>query len=197
MTKSGLRKIYLAKCQALSAEETAAKSRQVADLFFERVDLTNAKTLHTFIAIDKFNEIDTSLIYERIHRDFPNIRTVAARANIENLEMEHITFDADTKFIENKWGIREPIGGGNVETAEIEVILVPLLCVDRLGFRVGYGKGFYDRFLSRCRSDCRKMGLSYFPAVESIDDVDDYDVPLDFCIMPEWIFTPENTENME
>ena len=197
MTKSELRKIYLAKRQALSTDEMAAKSLQIADLFFESVNLTNAKTFHTFITIEKFNEIDTSLIYERIHRDLPHIRTVASRANFENREMELVTFDADIKFIENRWGIREPANGGKVDAAMIDVVLVPLLCIDTRGFRVGYGKGFYDRFLSRCRPDCMKIGLSYFPAVEAVDDVDDYDVPLDFCIMPEWIFTTENTENTE
>ena len=62
----------------------------------------------------------------------------------------------------------------------IDMVLVPGLCFDGDGHRVGYGKGFYDRFLKTCRPDCIKIGLSYFEPVESIDDVHEGDVRLDF-----------------
>ena len=62
---------------------------------------------------------------------------------------------------------------------------MPLLCCDRRGFRVGYGKGFYDKFLSRCRPDCLKIGLSFFEPTEIIADINDYDVKLDYCVTPE------------
>ena len=52
--------------------------------------------------------------------------------------------------------------------------------------RVGYGKGYYDQFLKQCRSDCLKIGLSYFELVERIDDVHAGDVRLDFVITAEW-----------
>ena len=185
MTKSELRKIYLAKRQELSAEELRANSRQIAHRFFEDIALTAIKTIHTFIAIERFNEIDTSMIYKRIWRDFPQIRTLAPVANLEGGVMEHFEFDARARLIESRWRIREPVGGEGVDAAEIDLVLVPLLCFDERGGRVGYGKGFYDTFLSRCRSDCLKVGLSYFPPVETIDDVGEHDMPIDSCITPE------------
>ncbi len=99
-------------------------------------------------------------------------------------DLEHVAFDAETVFAENRWGIREPVAGREVDPSEFDIVVVPLLCFDTRGFRVGYGKGYYDRFLARCRPDCVKAGVSLFPAVDSIDDLNRYDVPLDLCITP-------------
>ena len=189
MTKSELRKIYLAKRHALSAEELATNSRQIADRFFGNIDLTAVKTVHTFIAIEKFNEVGTALIYTRIWLDFPQIRTIAPLANLDSGVMEHFEFDAGTGLIESDWGIREPVGGESVDVAEIDLVLVPLLCFDERGYRIGYGRGFYDKFLSQCRPDCLKVGLSVFEPVKVIGDADEHDVPLNHCITPENIFS--------
>ena len=62
---------------------------------------------------------------------------------------------------------------------------MPLLCFDAAGHRVGYGKGFYDKFLSKCRPDCTKIGLSYFPPVEAIAATGGHDIMLDICVTPE------------
>jgi 5-formyltetrahydrofolate cyclo-ligase len=75
-----------------------------------------------------------------------------------------------------------------IEIEKIDAIIVPLLCFDARGFRVGYGKGFYDKFLSECRTDCLKIGFSYFAPVAEISDAQDFDVKLDYCITPEEIF---------
>jgi len=77
MTKSELRKIYLERRSSLSKAEIAGKSRQIADLFFENFDISKIKTLHCFIPIIKFNEIDTSLIYKKVWMDFPTVKMVA------------------------------------------------------------------------------------------------------------------------
>jgi len=80
------------------------------------------------------------------------------------------------------------MGSEGVNDAEIDMVLVPLLCFDRQGHRVGYNKGFYDKFLKRCRPDCLKIGLGYFPPEAAIDDISSFDVKLDHCITPESIF---------
>ena len=68
------------------------------------------------------------------------------------------------------------------------MVLVPLLCFDESGHRVGYGKGFYDRFLTKCRPDTQKVGLSYFPPVKEITDADSFDIRLDLCLTPEKVW---------
>ena len=197
MTKSELRKFYLERRRSLFAEEMADKSLQIADRFFKRFDLSNLANLHCFIPIKKFNEIDTSLIYKKVWTDFPTVRTIVPRVNRESGEMGNFVFTAETELIKNEWGIREPWSGKAVDAGAIDMVLVPLLCFDERGYRVGYGKGFYDKFLARCRPDCLKIGLSYFPPVPKIADVGGHDVMLDVFVTPIGVLAIHGHENAE
>ena len=192
MNKPELRKIYLEKRLMISTDEIAAKSRQIADRFFAAVDLRAVLFLHTFIPINKFNEVDTALIYEQIWSGFPAIKTVAPFTDFNRIELEHRHFNAASKLIESEWGIREPADGDIVEPSKIDIVLVPLLAFDKMGNRVGYGKGFYDRSLNKCRADCVKIGLSLFPPVEIVEDAGEHDVPLNCCITPQKIYSFDN-----
>lgn len=182
MNKADLRKLYLEKRADISPTEVAQASRQIADRFFENVDLTPIIKLHTFIRIPKFNEIDTSMIYYRLWRDHADVVTVAPRVNTFSREIESIAFDETTEWNKSALGIREPVGDNIAEPSEIDAVVVPLLCFDKSGHRVGYGKGMYDRFLSRCRIKCLKVGLSYFPPEPAIDDLEVTDMGLDMVI---------------
>ncbi len=188
MKKAELRRIYLKKCRELSLAEVAAASKRIADRFFDEVDLAEVKAFHTFIRIAKFNEADTSNIYYRVWREWPAIATYAPKSDFASNSIESVRFDSGTTWIENRWGIREPDGSESAEPEQFDLVLVPLLCFDRNGNRVGYGKGFYDRFLSNTRKDCLKIGISIFPPVEKIDDAGDKDVRLDAAITPDEVF---------
>jgi 5-formyltetrahydrofolate cyclo-ligase len=63
-----------------------------------------------------------------------------------------------------------------------------MLAFDKQGYRVGYGKGFYDRYLKRCQPDVMKVGFSFFPPVDQIEDINANDVPLSYCITPHQIY---------
>ena len=191
MTKSELRPIYLARQTSLLPEERNEKSRLIAGQFFQHFKLDPIKYLHSFIAIDKFNEIDTTLIFSRLWAEFPQITTVVPRVDFDSGEMQHLRFTPATELVKNIWEIHEPSHNEYVETELIETVLVPGLCFDEVGHRVGYGKGFYDRFLSKCREDCIKIGLSFFEPVEKISDTNESDVKLNFCITPETVYTAE------
>lgn len=188
MNKSILRKIYLDKRKSLSLEEGAEKSGLIAARFFSRFDLSVVRFLHCFVPIEKFREIGTHLIFERIWREFPRVTTLAPRVNFSSGEMESFVFKPGTPLAENVWQIREPAGGEIIEAEKIDLVLIPLLCFDRLGYRVGYGKGFYDVFLRKCRNDCLKIGLSFFEPVEKIIDPYAFDVKLDLCVTPETVY---------
>lgn len=165
-------------------------SSRIAELFFRAMDLTAFTNLHTFVRIPKFNEVDTSNIYFRLWRDYPKIKTFAPRTNRATGMIESVEFSSTTPFIENDWGIMEPDRGETAAPERMDVVLVPLLCFDSEGHRVGYGKGYYDRFLSSCRPDCLKVGLSFFPPVERMEGVHDGDVRLDMCVLPGEIHRP-------
>lgn len=169
-------------------------SSQIAERFFISVDLASVKSLHTFIRIPRLNEIDTSNLYFRMWRDHPEIQTFAPRTDRATGFIESIEFSARTEFDENEWGIREPRTGAAADPASMDIVLVPLLCFDLEGHRVGYGKGYYDRFLSECRPDCLKVGLSFYSPVERIDDVHEGDVRLDLIVLPDRTYRPPGTE---
>jgi 5-formyltetrahydrofolate cyclo-ligase len=98
--------------------------------------------------------------------------------------MSHFLLTDNTKIKKNEYNIPEPISGLPVPTEMIDVVFVPLLAYDKQGNRVGYGKGFYDKFLSQCKPDVIKIGLSFFDAEEQIDDILETDVKLNFCVIP-------------
>jgi 5-formyltetrahydrofolate cyclo-ligase len=182
MTKSELRKTFLAKQRLLSHIERVEKSSQVAEVFFESFDLIKIKYLHCFIPIEEFNEIDTMPIFQRLWREYPHILTVVPRVNFQSGEMESLLFTETTELASNKWSIKEPLHDDVVANDMIDMVLVPGLCFDLNGHRVGYGKGFYDRFLATCKPDCIKVGLSYFPSVNRIDYIASHDEVLDYCV---------------
>ena len=98
--------------------------------------------------------------------------------------MEALEYNSSSELIQNSLGIEEPSGGTVLAPEVVDVVLVPLLAFDPKGYRVGYGKGYYDRYLFRCRPDVLKIGFSFFEPVDSIDDISLFDVPLNYSITP-------------
>ena len=79
------------------------------------------------------------------------------------------------------------VDGEEIAPNKIGLMIMPLLAFSEDGFRVGYGKGFYDKFISGCSSNLLKIGFSYFDATV-IDETNKLDKKMDFCITPERIF---------
>ena len=95
-----------------------------------------------------------------------------------------IEINKETPLLKNSWGIKEPAGNDDCDIKDFDLIITPLLYSDQLGNRVGYGKGFYDRFFSEINPDAAKIGVSFFPPNETIEDVSAYDVPLNYLVTP-------------
>jgi 5-formyltetrahydrofolate cyclo-ligase len=188
MTKSELRKTFLAKRQMLSPAEHETLSANIVAEFFNDFDPAAVSVLHCYIPIERFAEVDTRPIFQRLWSEYPQIATVVPRVNHEIEEIESLRYGSDTELTESKWQIGEPLHDERIEPGEIDIVLVPLVCCDLNGHRIGYGRGYYDRFLRKTRSDCRKIGLSIFPPVERIDDSHEGDVRLDRCITPEQVY---------
>ena len=103
--------------------------------------------------------------------------------------MIHFLLTDSTRLKKSKWNIPEPVDGIEIAPNKLDVVFVPLLAFDGQGQRVGYGKGFYDRFLAQCRKDAIKIGLSLFEAEERISDFEESDIPLDFCVTPKKVYS--------
>jgi 5-formyltetrahydrofolate cyclo-ligase len=104
-------------------------------------------------------------------------------------KMEAVLWDNKMTMITNAWGIQEPEDTTVVIPKNINTIVVPLLCFDLNGHRVGYGKGFYDRFLSRCSPCVKTIGVSMFDPIDKIDGLHRNDYSLNLVVTPKKTYT--------
>jgi 5-formyltetrahydrofolate cyclo-ligase len=138
------------------------------------------------MTIEEQKEIATEYILKILAGKDKEI--VVSKSNFDTFEMTHYLMTDNTKFKKNEYNIPEPIDGIEVPVSKIDVVFVPLLAFDISGYRVGYGKGFYDRFLSACKPETIKIGLSLFEPENQIDDVSLNDVKLNYCVTPSKVY---------
>lgn len=177
-----LRKEYLEKRLALSAKELK-KGNEAILKHFCRIDFGKVRYLHSYLPIREKNEVDTLLLIDWLKENYPAIRIVVPKSDFQNNVMSHFALEK-VELRVGRYGIPEPVSGEEVAIKSIDMALVPLIALDRSGQRVGYGRGFYDRFLLACRPDVETIGLSFFDPVERIEDAGPLDVPLKKCISP-------------
>lgn len=187
MIKSELRKAYKEKRKQLTPQQVE-KYNDLILINFQKIQLPFLSFIHTYIASEKLGEADTSAIVRYLQFKNPGVTVLAPRINISSGEMEHLHFHDETELIHNIFGIAEPAPGATFEPGEIDLVLIPLLAFDEQGFRVGYGKGYYDKFLSCCREDVIKVGLSFYEPIDKIDDINQYDISLSYCVTPQQVF---------
>lgn len=185
MTKAECRKLFSEKRKQLTDFELKSKSEKVLQHLLDTIDLSN-KTVSVFLPIKAKREINTFPLLEKGIE--MNVRFALPVSDFTTNNMQHFAYENRAQISENSYGIPEPVTGAKIEANEIDIVLVPLLCFDLKGYRVGYGKGFYDHFLSSCRSDCQFAGLSIFEPVDRIIDVYENDVRLHTCITTEKVY---------
>jgi len=179
MTKSDLRKKYKALRNGLSSELIDDRSMAIANNLL-KLDIWNHGFYHIYLPIETYNEVNTEYILNILAGKDKNI--VISRSDFNTQEMTHYLLTDNTRIRKNDYDIPEPTDGIAIASNNLDVVFVPLLAYDQLGNRVGYGKGFYDRFLSKCKESVIKIGLSFFEAEEPITDINPMDVRLDYCV---------------
>ncbi len=187
MFKKEARDIYKKKKQQLSASQRS-KMDDLILIQFQQVSLPFLTSILSFYPIDAHHEINTFLLTDYLAFRNPHLQIAYPKINFATAHMDAIISDEQTVFQLNQYGISEPGHTSIIEPGALDAVLVPLLAFDEQGHRVGYGKGFYDKFLSNCREDCLKIGLSYFEPEPVIEDADEFDVPLNICITPQKIY---------
>lgn len=185
MLKADLRRAALARRRALPANELTRRSARLQKHLLEEFEVGAWKWLHIFLPIPQQHEPGTWHIIHRIWElKLPvQLAVPVVQPNGQSLRHYHLT--PETSLIENRWGIPEPVGAAEVFPMQFDAVLVPLLAFDEEGHRVGYGKGFYDRFLLECRPEALRIGLSLEPPVPNITDAWSGDVQLNACVTPE------------
>lgn len=194
MTKKELRLKYKTLRNQLSETELEEMSLAIANKLLS-LPVWEKTYFHIFLPITENKEVNTEFILHLLSGKDKEI--VISKSDFETREMTHLLLTDNTKIKKNEYNIPEPVDGLEVPVNKIEVVFVPLLAFDKVGNRVGYGKGFYDKFLGQCKSDTSgselakqtiKIGLSLFDAEEIITDVFENDVKLDYCVTPNKVY---------
>lgn len=184
--KSELRNIYSLKRKNLSDYQINKRSILISKKLLD-IPIWDKEFYHIFLTSKKNNEIETKFILSMLAQK--NKKVVVPRL-IDLNNLEHILLTKQTILKENSYGIPEPQKYNNkiIFPQELDVIIVPLYIFDLNGNRVGYGKGYYDRFLKNCRDDVIKIGISLFEPVKSISDISRNDIALNYAITSNSIF---------
>lgn len=184
MNKKELRAKYKKLRSGLSFNEMEDLSLQIANQAL-KLPIWNFENYHIFLSIHEHKEVQTDYLLHILNGKDKNV--IVSKSDFETRTMRHVLLTDNVTIKKNEWNIPEPQNGFSVADNQIDVVFVPLLAYDVFGNRVGYGKGFYDLFLSKCKPDVVKIGLSFFDPEEIIEDVFLEDVRLDYCITPDTI----------
>ena len=180
--KCDLRHLFRNKRSELSSDEISSASTLILNQIING-KLIKGKLVMIYISSQNHQELPTDgLFLLSEHYD-----VCVPKAINKNGSMEAIMWSKDMPTRINEWGIKEPLSDIYIEPEKIDTVIVPLICFDKLGHRIGFGKGYYDRFLERCSKEVKTIGLSYFEPVDKITNIEITDIALDIVI------TPKNT----
>ena len=183
-TKFNLREYYLKKRKALSEESHEELSFAIANQCLN-LPIWKLQYFHLFLPILLKAEVNSTLLLTLLQGRDKDVVLPRLRGKYD---LDHILLTDSTRIENNIWQIPEPKEGIIFNTKQLDVVFIPLLIFDLKGYRVGYGKGFYDRFLRECKSEVLKVGLSFFDPVETIEDVYEGDIKMDYCVCPRKIY---------
>jgi 5-formyltetrahydrofolate cyclo-ligase len=186
MNKPLIRQEYIALRQQLTPEEWAHRNT----LIFKHL-ISNwpnkLSLIHTFLPMVQHREPDTWRLIDFLQAHHPSVEICVPKINPKTDTLVHGHYTSRAALLPGKWGILEPDVSQPVPPQRIDLVVVPMLVGDKRGYRVGYGKGYYDKFLAECRPDTLKWGLSLFPLKDALP-AEPHDIPLDAIITPEGFF---------
>ena len=183
-SKAAARTYFLEQRNSLNAAQIEQWSLDIANQVTS-LPLWKSDIFHLFLSIPQKNEVDTEPLLTLLQgKD----KSIVCPKMIGPNQLQHFLLTDQTKIEIHSWGIPEPAGGIAIEPDQIDVVFVPLLGFDRQGNRVGYGGGYYDRFLSQCRKDTLRIGLSFFDPLPEISPVEPSDIPLHYAVTPQKVW---------
>lgn len=187
MIKTTVRKEYLQRRLNIFEEEFQQQTVLIG-FNFKKLKIPAVDFLLSYSPIIERHEFDVSVCEDMLQQQFPLLKTAWPRIEPATQQMDAVQIEKNSILVHNTHRVLEPADGMIMDPQKLDIVFVPLLAFDKKGYRVGYGKGYYDRFLVKCRPDVIKIGFSFFEAVDSIEDINEFDVPLNFCITPRRIY---------
>ena len=185
MFKKEIRIKYKEFRKSLSENQLEELSLEIANKVL-LLSIWSKTYFHVFLPIEEQKEVNTEYLLHLLSGKDKEI--CVSKSDFESLKMTHFLLTDNTKMKKNDYHIPEPVDGIEVPSNKIEVAFIPLLAYDQKGNRVGYGKGFYDKFLAECNPNTIKIGLSLFEPEELISDVNSSDIQLNYCVTPNKIY---------
>lgn len=181
MEKKTLRNKYTALREHLSRKEIEDRSLAIANNALQ-LPIWEKTNYHIFLPIEEKKEVNTEYLLHILQGKDKSV--IVPKADFSTGEMTHYLLQENTILKLSAYKIPEPVSGVLIEPHQLDVVFVPLLAFDANGYRVGYGKGFYDRFLAKCSKDCITVGLSLFKPTPKIL-YENIDIPVKYCITPQ------------
>ncbi len=179
MKKSELRQAKLAERRAMDSEDAASRSRAIGLRLVDQPEFSSADTVLSYVS-SKDNEVDTLALVKLL---LAEERAVLAPSALAGGQMKWHELDSVEDLHPGRFGILEP-GSGCREAAvpllSNAVVIVPGVAFDRRGYRVGYGGGYFDRFLPGFRGV--KIGLAFELQIVGKIEVDEHDQSVDMIV---------------
>lgn len=182
MDKAALRTKFIKLREKLSPPDLSSKSSLIAKNLFSRKEFTSANVVAIYFPIK--NEVSTQKIIDFLFEH--KKRVVVPVVNGNNLVFSE--YNKSAVLAEGSFGVFEPVEKIIVPAGQIDFFIVPGIAFDSACFRLGWGKGFYDKFLSKPIVMGLKAGLAFdFQVVDSVPH-DSFDVQLDFVVSEKTVY---------
>ena len=175
MDKAALRREIREKKSEMPLVEIDARSARLGELFAQTDAYRTAKTIYGYLPYNQ--EVRTVPILERAIRDGKRV----AVPKVYGDTMRFIYLDDLSQVEKSDMGIPEPIADGPVADDKTALVLMPGLAFDEAGHRIGYGGGFYDKFLT-AEPDHPTVALCYDFQMFAHLDTEEFDIPVDLVI---------------
>lgn len=173
--KEELRRRLLEQRKEIPESTFKKSSAEIIDKLKQEIEYRNAEIIHCYVSMNDRREVDThKLINEMLSS---GKKVVVPVTNFQEGTLSHMQLSSYDNLEANKWGVPEPGDGKEILPGELELVIVPMVAGDESCNRIGYGEGFYDRFLDQVT--CPKIGLIFERNVVKKVPVEDFDVPLD------------------
>ena len=172
MNKQELRASIRARKRAMTEEEIVTRSEKLAQLFLNSEAYRNAKTIYGYLPYNQ--EVRTVPMLEQALRDGKRVAVPKCYGD----EMKFLFMEDLSKVEKGYANIPEPIADGPVADDETALVLMPGLAFDPQGHRIGYGGGFYDKFLA-AEPGHPTLALCYeFQMLDHLE-TEEFDIPVD------------------
>lgn len=176
--KAEIRNRYLNIRDQLNPREVELKSDQIVSELQNTDAFIASDIIHIYVSMPSRNEVNT---YKLIKNCLAKGKTVVVPKMMDRGRLNHVAINSFQELKKKNWDILEPVSDLPFNISSIRLVIVPLVAGDLNKNRLGYGKGYYDRFLKK--TDAIKIGLLFENQLYPHDlPTESFDIQLDFLI---------------